>query len=173
MKSYFDLKGRVAIVTGCSTGLGVQMAKALANQGAIIVPVARRLEKLQEVAIDELSEKLDSASYDTMEEFVAEILKYIRESNTENSILNNLLFKDGSLFSRRISLLLYNRFSDALGKFADENSEPKRDVLFAYISAGSAGIIDYWSQTGFQESEEAIASYILKLSNSTLKGLKL
>lgn len=38
MKNYFDLKGNVAIVTGCSTGLGVQMAKALANQGATIVP---------------------------------------------------------------------------------------------------------------------------------------
>ncbi|MCR5666882.1 MAG: SDR family oxidoreductase [Eubacterium sp.] len=50
MKNYFDLKGRVALVTGCSGGLGVQMAKALANQGATIVPIARRLEKLQEVA---------------------------------------------------------------------------------------------------------------------------
>ncbi|MCI6546662.1 MAG: short-chain dehydrogenase, partial [Spirochaetia bacterium] len=29
MKNYFDLTGQVAIVTGCSTGLGVQMAKAL------------------------------------------------------------------------------------------------------------------------------------------------
>ena len=31
MKNYFDLTGRVAIVTGCSGGLGVQMAKALAS----------------------------------------------------------------------------------------------------------------------------------------------
>lgn len=52
MKNYFDLKGQVAIVTGCSGGLGVQMAKALANQGCTIVPIARRLEKLQEVAKD-------------------------------------------------------------------------------------------------------------------------
>lgn len=50
MKNYFDLKGQVAIVTGCSTGLGVQMAFALANQGCNIVPVARREEKIQEVA---------------------------------------------------------------------------------------------------------------------------
>ena len=48
--NYFDLTGRVAIVTGCSTGLGVQMAKALASQGCTIVPIARRLEKLQEVS---------------------------------------------------------------------------------------------------------------------------
>ncbi len=33
MANIFDLTGRVAVITGCSTGLGVQMAKALANQG--------------------------------------------------------------------------------------------------------------------------------------------
>ena len=50
MKQYFDLKGRVAIVTGCSGGLGVQMAKALANQGAAIVPIARRQNMVETVA---------------------------------------------------------------------------------------------------------------------------
>ena len=50
MKQYFDLKGQVAIVTGCSTGLGVQMAKALANQGAAIVAVARRQNMIDDVA---------------------------------------------------------------------------------------------------------------------------
>ncbi len=50
MKNYFDMKGQVAVVTGCSTGLGVQMAKALASQGANIVPVARRMELLEKVA---------------------------------------------------------------------------------------------------------------------------
>ena len=50
MKSYFNLKGAVALITGCSTGLGVQMALALANQGCNIVPVARREDKLKEVA---------------------------------------------------------------------------------------------------------------------------
>lgn len=52
MNNYFDLNGRVAIVTGCSTGLGVQMARALASQGCKIVPIARRLEMLQQVAAD-------------------------------------------------------------------------------------------------------------------------
>ena len=49
-KNYFDLSGQVAIVTGASGGLGVQMAKALANQGANIVVMARRKEKVDEVA---------------------------------------------------------------------------------------------------------------------------
>ena len=50
MKSYFDLTGQVAVVTGCSTGLGVQMAKALANQGAKVVGIARRKEMVESVA---------------------------------------------------------------------------------------------------------------------------
>lgn len=52
MKNYFDLSGQVAIVTGCSGGLGVQMAKALANQGAKIVAVARRQDKIDAVAAE-------------------------------------------------------------------------------------------------------------------------
>ena len=49
-RNYFDQKGRVAIVTGCSTGLGVQMAKALASQGCNIVAIARRQNLIEEVA---------------------------------------------------------------------------------------------------------------------------
>lgn len=52
MKNYFDLTGNVALVTGCSTGLGVQMAKALANQGAKVVALARRENMIKQVAED-------------------------------------------------------------------------------------------------------------------------
>ena len=51
-KNYFDLTGNVAIVTGASTGLGVQMAKALANQGATVVCMARRQNLIDEVAAE-------------------------------------------------------------------------------------------------------------------------
>ena len=55
-KNYFDLSERVAIITGCSSGLGVQMAKALASQGCNIVAVARRKNLIDEVA-KEIAEK--------------------------------------------------------------------------------------------------------------------
>ena len=42
MKNYFDLTGYVAVVTGASAGLGLQMAKAYASQGANLVLIARR-----------------------------------------------------------------------------------------------------------------------------------
>ena len=50
MKNYFDLTGRVAVVTGASTGLGLQMAKAFASQGANLVLLARRQNLLEENA---------------------------------------------------------------------------------------------------------------------------
>lgn len=47
----FDLKGRVAVITGASSGLGKQMAKAFAKQGANLVILARRLERLEELKV--------------------------------------------------------------------------------------------------------------------------
>lgn len=44
----FDLKGRVAVVSGASSGLGQQMALAFARQGADIAILARRVERLEE-----------------------------------------------------------------------------------------------------------------------------
>ena len=46
----FDLHGRVAVVTGASSGLGAHYAEVLAREGADIVICARRVEKLKETA---------------------------------------------------------------------------------------------------------------------------
>jgi len=51
-RNYFSLKDQVALVTGCSGGLGVQMAKALASQGANIVAIARRKPQLDAVCAE-------------------------------------------------------------------------------------------------------------------------
>lgn len=52
MKNIFDLTGKVAVVTGASSGIGVRFAKVLASQGANLAIIARRYEKLQEVVKD-------------------------------------------------------------------------------------------------------------------------
>ena len=48
----FNLKGRVAVITGASSGLGKQMAEALAKQGADLAILARRIERLEEFKVE-------------------------------------------------------------------------------------------------------------------------
>jgi NADP-dependent 3-hydroxy acid dehydrogenase YdfG len=45
----FDLTGRVALVTGASSGLGLRFAQVLAGAGAAVVLVGRRAERLAAV----------------------------------------------------------------------------------------------------------------------------
>ncbi len=80
----FDLKNRVAVVSGASSGLGQQMALALARQGASLVILARRKERLDEFkpklleagAGDVLAIKCDVTSTDEINASVGEVEKY-------------------------------------------------------------------------------------------------
>ena len=84
MNRMFDLSGKVALVTGCSTGLGVQMAKALARQGASIIALARRQELIDEVAkeirdtygVDAIAIKCDITDTENVEKAVDEALSH-------------------------------------------------------------------------------------------------
>ena len=48
----FNLKGRVAVISGASSGLGKQMSYAFAHQGANLVLLARRIERLEELKVE-------------------------------------------------------------------------------------------------------------------------
>ena len=50
METMFSVAGRVACVTGASSGIGQAMASALAERGAKVVGVARRAEALEDWA---------------------------------------------------------------------------------------------------------------------------
>ncbi|MDR1511903.1 MAG: SDR family oxidoreductase [Propionibacteriaceae bacterium] len=92
-KDLFNLTGKVALVTGASSGLGVQFAKALAGQGANVAIVARRLERLeatkQEIA-DEFGVDVLALSCDVLDvERIKEVVAAVKERFGRVDILVN------------------------------------------------------------------------------------
>ena len=62
-----SLSGRVVLVTGASSGLGEQLARALVTHGARPVLAARRVERLRALA-DELGGEADTVACDVTDE---------------------------------------------------------------------------------------------------------
>lgn len=93
MSNLFDLTGKVAVVTGASSGLGVQFSKALARQGANVAIVARRVEKLEAVkkeveklGVKCLAVKCDVSKVDEIKSAVAKIKDHF---GTIDILVNN------------------------------------------------------------------------------------
>lgn len=77
-KNFFDLTGRIAMITGTSRGLGQYMGRALARAGADLVITSRHIDSLQpfKAEIEALGRRafpveLDVRDYDSIQRAVA------------------------------------------------------------------------------------------------------
>jgi gluconate 5-dehydrogenase len=77
VKNLFDLTGRVSVVTGGATGLGLQMASGLAEAGSHIVICSRKLENCEQAAqaMEKLGVKALAAACDVTKPDQVEALK--------------------------------------------------------------------------------------------------
>lgn len=80
--NYFDLNGKVAVVTGASSGLGADAARAYAGGGAKVALLARRKDKLASVAEEikkaggqAITVECDVSKEESCKNAVAEVIK--------------------------------------------------------------------------------------------------
>jgi NAD(P)-dependent dehydrogenase (short-subunit alcohol dehydrogenase family) len=83
VKKLFDLTGRVAIITGGSRGLGLQMAEALGEMGAKLAITARKADELAEakahlekLGVEVLTVTNDLSKFDQIPGLVTKVLEH-------------------------------------------------------------------------------------------------
>lgn len=93
MKNYFDLTGKVALVTGASSGLGYAFAKALAEQGAKVAALARRTDRLEGLKkeIAEMGGECLSVTCDVMKEemVISSVQQVVAHFGKIDILINN------------------------------------------------------------------------------------
>lgn len=134
--------------------------------------VADLVDQIQEETINELSEQLQNAIDNNSEIFIVDMLKFLKHEMSNNAGINLFSISTVSTFTSKISTLIYTKFSTFLEPEIPSNSEYSKDLVFAYIAGGCAGIIDYWAKSGYKENEEAIAAKLTTLASSTINSLK-
>lgn len=95
MNNLFDLTGKTAIVSGASSGIGVEFAEMLADQGADVAILARRYDKLKAVA-DKITAKYPERRIIPIEcdvtkenQIIAAVQKVMAEFGKIDILLNN------------------------------------------------------------------------------------
>jgi NAD(P)-dependent dehydrogenase (short-subunit alcohol dehydrogenase family) len=90
VRDFFDLSGKVAIVTGGGSGIGRQMAQGLSEAGAELVLCARKVERCEEAAAQmptrALAMQCDVTDADSVESMVA---RTVDELGRVDILVNN------------------------------------------------------------------------------------
>ncbi len=97
-----DLSGRVALVTGASSGLGAQFARTLARAGAAVVLAARRVEKLKDLRAQIEGEGGDAHVVDLDVTDLGSIKSAVAHAETEVGSIDILVNNSGVSTTQRI-----------------------------------------------------------------------
>ena len=107
------LKGKNAIVTGGSAGIGFACAKALVEEGSNVIIVGRNQKQLEEAA-----QKLQEVSKANDRQTIISVSGDLSEADTANRIIDTAVSQLGS-----IDILVNNAGSAPAGSFLDLKDE--------------------------------------------------
>jgi NAD(P)-dependent dehydrogenase (short-subunit alcohol dehydrogenase family) len=97
-----DLSGRVAFVTGASSGLGAQFAKTLARAGAAVVLASRRMERLKDLRAQIEGEGGDAHVVQLDVTDIASVKAAVAHAETEMGSIDILVNNSGVSTTQRI-----------------------------------------------------------------------
>lgn len=161
VQQLFDLSGRVAIVTGAGSGLGVAFAEALAEAGAAVVCAGRTLSRVEETAAGLRGRGFRALAHATDVTVEDDVIALVRRAEQEFGgidILVNNAGTAGGAAPEALSLASWKKVVDVnlTGVFLCA-----REVAKSMIAAGRSGsIINIASVLGMVASQPvATAAY--------------
>ncbi len=102
MSYNIDLSGRVAFITGASSGLGAQFARVLSKAGAGVVLAARRLERLKTLRAELESEGGDAHAVELDVTDIDSIKSAVAHAETEMGTIDILINNSGVSTTQRL-----------------------------------------------------------------------
>lgn len=97
-----DLSGRVAFVTGASSGLGAQFARTLSKAGAAVVLASRRIDRLKDLRSELEGEGGDAHAIELDVTDVDSIKSAVAHAETEVGAIDILINNSGVSTTQRI-----------------------------------------------------------------------
>jgi 3-oxoacyl-[acyl-carrier protein] reductase len=154
----FDLKGRVAMVTGASAGLGLRFAEVLAANGAAVALVARRADKLKQAvaAIEKAGGKAVAIEADVLDR--AQMVRAFDQAEQALGTVTILVNNAGVAHSTRAIEVTPEEWNRVVRTNLDAVFFWAQEAARRMLAAGKKGaIVNIASVLGFGTSKGTIA----------------
>src|SRR5471032_1255468 len=89
MSKLFDLSGKMALVTGASSGLGAHFAKCLGEAGASVVLAARRADRLQSLQAELAAKNIKATTVDLDVQSAESVGAALEKAGPLDIVINN------------------------------------------------------------------------------------
>jgi NAD(P)-dependent dehydrogenase (short-subunit alcohol dehydrogenase family) len=154
----FDLKGRVAMVTGASSGLGARFAQVLAANGAAVALVARRADRLRDLQqqIEKAGGKAIAVEGDVLDR--ASMTRAFDQIEKALGTVTILVNNAGVAHSTRATDVTEEEWRRVVGTNLDAVFYNAQEAAKRMLAAGKKGsIVNIASVLGFGVSKGTVA----------------
>ncbi len=129
-------------------------------------------DKLQEETIEQFAAKLNNAMKDSPETFIIDVLQFMKSNMQDKTLAGVINMHTAAKFTSKITSMIYHYFSVYMKSQIKNVPEEDQDIIFSYIAAGCAGIIDYWVKTGYKMDVTLVADKMTHISAATINNIK-